>query len=107
MNGGKAVSEMKEYEYHCDICMCPKEYWKPMQTYKGRCCELYSDFLGIIFGFENVRVFSRKDIIAKCNRMLRSEYKDIPDFGATINELMEIVIETGVMPTGYKSLEIV
>lgn len=97
-----------ENEVHCQYCMCPKEVWKPcMKTYSGDECKLYSDFSDVIYKLENTgRPFNNQDILEKCRADFAGEYNDIADFEATVNEMIEIYIELGVMSGDYRPLTI-
>jgi hypothetical protein len=90
-------------EVHCQYCQCPKEIWKPsMKTYKGDECKLYDDFTNAVYELEKaVKPFNNLDIINKCRTDFEADYSDIADFEATVNEMIEINIDLGVMPGNY------
>lgn len=98
----------KMHEIHCEYCQCPKNIWKPsMNTYKGDECRLYDDFINVIWELEkNIKPFNNQDIISKCRTDFESNYSDISDFEASINEMISINIELGVMPCNYRSMYI-
>ena len=85
-------------DYHCEYCGCPLDLWKPMDTYKNdRCCELYSDFLDVIGKLENKKIsYGYRDILERCLK-LKTKYPDIPDFEASLYEMIDDSIDTGVM----------
>lgn len=84
--------------YHCDYCNCPMEYYEPLKNYpcdKG--CELYSDFLGIIWDFEEEKKpYTFNDILDEMNK-LSSEYPDIADFKPVTKEMIEINLDLGAI----------
>lgn len=83
--------------YHCDYCNTPKELWEPLKTFKSdRSCELYSDFFDIIWGLEEKKKYSTKDIYSQFNK-IKHKYKELLDFHSTFNELIEIGIDIGII----------
>lgn len=98
----------EEREVHCEYCMCPKEVWKPsMKTYSGDECRLYDDFGNVIWDLEKaIKPFNNRDIINKCWTDFEANYSDIEDFESTVNEMIEINIDLGVMPDNYRPLMI-
>ncbi len=95
-------------EVHCEYCMCPKDIWKPsMKTYAGDECKLYDDFMNVIRELEqDLKPFNNQDILEKCKADFEKEYSDIADFEATVNEMITINLELGVMPKNYRLLTV-
>lgn len=88
-------------EVHCEFCMTPKEIWEPLKTYNSdRSCEIYNEFFNIIWDLEETKRYFYKDV-AKELYKVKSNYPDIPNFDATINELIEIGLDTGIMTNKY------
>ncbi len=97
-------------EVHCQYCQCPKGVWKKgsFKTYPGdNECKLYDDFSNVIWEFEKaIKPFNIRDIIDRCRAAFELEYADIPDFEATINEMIMINNEEGYMPNNYRPLTV-
>ena len=89
-------------DYHCEYCGCPINLWTPMETYKSdRCCELYSDFYDVIDELEERKIpYRYRDILKECLKF-KHEYPDISDFEASLHEMIEEDVDTGVIPELY------
>lgn len=88
--------------------MCPVEVWKPsLKTYHGDECRLYSEFCDVIDRLESaIKPFGNQDIISGCRIGFETDFNDIEDFEATINELICINCTEGYMPKNYRILEV-
>lgn len=84
-------------ELHCEYCQCPKDIWeKALITYDGDECKLYDSFLDLVNSdFPNDLTPQQVTDIAK--RELPKEFSDITDIDATVKELVDIVINCGVI----------
>lgn len=93
-------------DVHCEYCMCPKEVWKrSLRTYDGDECKLYSDFVDVIWVFEEaLKPFNNQEIFDKCRVEFEHEYNDIQDFEASITEMIQINVEEGYMPKNYRPI---
>lgn len=89
-------------DYHCEYCGCPIDKWTPMDTYKSdRCCELYSDFFNIIWDLEAIeKPYRYIDVLKECLKF-KDEYPDVPDFQESVNEMVDIGVDTGIMTKLY------
>ena len=86
-------------EYHCESCVCPKELWKKsMTTYQGDECALYESFLSLIEDW-----MTAEDLMKIAIEELPKEFTDIEDLNATVKELVEIVVECGVISSASTS----
>lgn len=96
-------------EIHCEYCQCPIEIQKTsMKTYKGDECRLYDAFLDIIYEFgKGIKPFNNKDIINMCSSNFNKDFNDIENLEATVNEMIDINIDLGVMPDNYRPLYII
>lgn len=80
-------------EYHCNYCHCPKELWsRTLTTYSGDECELFDSFLSLIQDKMN-----SSELTKVATEELPKEFADIVDIGATVKELVQIVIDCGVL----------
>lgn len=80
-------------EYHCEYCCCPKEHWKPcLKTYSGDECKLYDSFSDLIEDGTTSEELTKLAIAE-----LPKEFPDIKDIKATVKELVEIVLDCGVI----------
>ena len=85
----KAASEL-----HCEYCMCPKDIWKKaLVTYDGDECKLYASFLDLI-GLDDLTPQQLTNI---AKQELPKEFPDITNINATVRELVDIVIDCGVI----------
>jgi len=89
---------LKKPNYHCDYCRCPIEIWEPLKTYKvDRSCELFSDFYDVIWDLEETKKeYNYKEVYSKCLDF-KDKYSDIPNFKDSVNEMIEIGLDTGIM----------
>ncbi len=97
----------KDIEIHCEHCQCPIELWEhTLKTYQGDDCRLFENFFGTMADLECSKgTFNDCDIIRVCKEDFESEYNDIPDFEASIKELIQIYINERYMPSNYKKSE--
>ena len=79
---------------HCECCLCPKEEWKPfLKTYQGDQCALYEAFDSLLEDDGmTAEQLSKLALIE-----LPKEFPDIPDVVATVEEMMEIIIDCGIL----------
>ena len=83
-------------EVHCEYCECPKETWKKcLTTYDGNECKLYSRFFDLVFDADQDLTPEQLTAIAK--QELPKEFLDITDLDGTVKELVDIVIDCGVI----------
>ena len=84
-------------ETHCQYCDCPKEIWtKSLTTYDGDECKLFESFLSLA-EFK----LSAAELIEIATMELPKEFPDITDIDATVKELMDIILECGVLDNPY------
>jgi len=87
--------------YHCDLCMCPIEFWEPLKTFKSdRSCDIFSDVSDVIWELEERIQYNFSDVLEKCLKFT-DMYPDIEDFTATIKEICEIQKDCGVITDKY------
>ncbi|SHH87178.1 hypothetical protein [Desulfosporosinus lacus] len=80
-------------EYHCECCMCPKDIWtRSLTTYNGDECQLYESFLSLLEDW-----MTAKDLSKVAIEELPKEYSDIYDIVATVKEMVDIVVDCGVI----------
>jgi hypothetical protein len=100
-------SSVTENQYHCKYCQCPIEHYtgKSLETYDGDECKLYSYFFDVMWELEEKKVdFTLDDVRNNC-KIAFTEFQDITDFEATINELMDIFDDLGATPSNYVSIK--
>lgn len=86
----------EETEYiHCEYCQCPKDIWeKSVFSYDGDECKLYAYFLDLIPFYDDI---TPQQLAAIAKQELPKEFNDITDIDTTVNELISIVIDCGVI----------
>ncbi|GAB6170966.1 hypothetical protein JCM15765_04440 [Paradesulfitobacterium aromaticivorans] len=83
-------------EYHCEYCQFPKDLWSPaLKTYHGDECKLYDSFSSLI---EDGITPQELTMVAQVE--LPKEFSNIPDIDMTVKELVQIVIDCGVIREG-------
>ena len=88
-------------ENHCEYCECPKEIWtKSLTAYQGDECKLYDSFLSLA-EFK----LSAAELIEIATKELPKEFSDITDLDATAKELMDIILEFGILDNPYPDQE--
>lgn len=103
-NFSKRVPMWGRTDYHCELCGCPIDIWTPMETYKSdRCCELYYDFADVVEDLEDKKENYNYDIVLRECLKFKSKYTDIPDFEASLKEMIDADVDTGVMTKLYIS----
>ena len=87
---------------HCEYCMCPIEVWndeEPLfKTYSGDGCKLFDEFSSLIEYSMTAAELAELAIIE-----LPKEFSDIEDISATVKELMDIILDCGVLDDPYPS----
>jgi len=85
---------------HCEYCQCPIEVWnddEPLfKTYSGDGCKLYDSFSSLIEWS-----MSADELTEIAKRELPKEFDDITDLDATVKELMDIILEVGMLDNPY------
>ena len=80
-------------EYHCEYCHCPKELWsRTLTTYNGDECRLYDSFLSLVQDG-----MTPEELAKVAYAELPKEFPDITDISATVAELVQIVVDCGVV----------
>ncbi|MHB8124695.1 MAG: hypothetical protein ACYDEJ_03465 [Desulfitobacteriaceae bacterium] len=85
---------------HCEYCQCPIEVWDdnepPLKTYSGDGCKLFDSFSSLAEW-----KLSAAELIEIATRELPKEFPDIADIDATVKELMDIILECGILDNPY------
>ena len=81
-------------EVHCECCLCPKEHWAPfLKTYNGDQCQLYEAFDSLL----EDDGMTAEMLTELAMTELPKEFTDITDLAATVEEMMEIIIDCGIL----------
>lgn len=105
IKNGEETSEGEDC-YHCYYCMCPTGLWEPLKTYNSdKGCQLYSDFLDIVWELEKRTAYNLEDILTRCIEF-KAKYLDVKDFIEVVKEMIEIGIDNGAM-TKYAKLSVI
>jgi len=80
-------------EYHCEYCQCPKDVWKKcLKTYDGDECVLYESFISLIEDGISAEEITKLALVE-----LPKEFPDLLNPIETIKEMIDIVVECGVL----------
>lgn len=78
----------------CEECLCPKEEPKPLlRTYQGDQCALSEAFGYLLDGEE----MTAETLTALALAKLPKDFPDIPDIAATVEELVELANDYGML----------
>ena len=95
-------------EAHCIFCGCPKDIWKPLDTYlSNRSCEFYSDVWDVGWDLEKAKGYITYQGLLRTCAKLKNNYRDIPDYEAAVSECFDIFEDCGVFKIKGGKLKII
>jgi hypothetical protein len=85
----------KKYEYHCDLCMCPIDAWKPYRDYQSdRSCEMIY-FLGALMDGWKGKPFTVAGFLEEHGAEIKIEFSDLMNLEGVLKQEIEWQIEIG------------
>ena len=83
------------YEYHCGLCMCPIEYWKPYRDYPlDRSCELFY-FLDALLAEEKGSEFTVDGFVEQHGHKVKEEFLDLTNVAGVFKEHVDQQLDIG------------